>query len=53
MEKIKKTQAAIDDVKDKLQENIMAINERGERLEDLQTKSGELNCLAEHLGTKC
>lgn len=41
MDKIKRTQEAIEDVKGVMAHNIQAIQERGERLEDLQNKTGE------------
>ena len=41
MDKIKKTQEAIEEVKNQLHQNIEAIHERGERLDNLQQKSGQ------------
>lgn len=41
MLKIKKTQEQIELVKDQLASNIEAIQERGERLDHLQDKTGE------------
>jgi len=40
MDKIKRTQEAINEVKDQLQENIEAIHVRGERLDIMQQKTG-------------
>lgn len=42
MERIAQTKAALEDVKGVMAHNIQAIQERGERLEDLQNKAGEL-----------
>ena len=41
MDKIKATQQQIDDATKQLQKNIEMIDERGERLDNLQLKSGE------------
>jgi len=41
MDKIKRTQEAIDEVKTQLHHNIEAIHERGTKLDDLQQKSGK------------
>lgn len=43
MERIAQTKAALEDVKSVMAHNIEAIQERGERLEDLQNKTGEVS----------
>ena len=50
MDKIKRTQAEIDNVTKQLAENIEAMQERGERLDVLQQKSGEFLCCSDGAG---
>ncbi|XP_030228109.1 vesicle-associated membrane protein 4 isoform X3 [Gadus morhua] len=46
-DKIKQVQSQVDEVIDVMQENISKVIERGERLEDLQDKSGRQNLTKE------